>query len=240
MKRWTRRHMLRLVVVTTGLLALGAGIASATIPDSSGVYTACKVNAIGTIRLIDPSLPNTSLMSHCTSLETQLSWNQLGQQGPPGAQGPKGDPGTNGTNGTDGAAGPAGPSDVYTSQPTGADCCPTLSKDYTPLAQLNLPAGRYLLNANTSFQNFDNESAPINAVCNLDAPIGGNVGSAMTSVIGSPYTVGSTSLLGTEAMDVGGTVALKCAATVGLSNQSPSHFVAQFITLSAIRVGAIH
>ena len=68
---------------------------------------------VGTIRLVDPSLPASNLMSHCTSLETQITWNQQGQpgpQGPNGATGPagptggKGLAGTNGTNGTDGTS----------------------------------------------------------------------------------------------------------------------------------------
>src|SRR5436190_7219801 len=95
----------RKVVVLAGAVAAlaAAGIAYATIPDANGIYTACKLNSTGTIRLIDPSLPSTSLLQHCTSLETQISWNQQGQtgaQGLAGVQGPKGDPGP---------AGPAGP-----------------------------------------------------------------------------------------------------------------------------------
>jgi hypothetical protein len=78
------------------VVALGAaGIAYATIPDGGGVYTACMLKNVGTIRLIDPSLGSASLMGHCTSLETQISWNQ---QGPPGING------TNGTNGTNGVS----------------------------------------------------------------------------------------------------------------------------------------
>jgi Collagen triple helix repeat (20 copies) len=67
------------------------------------VYTACMLKNVGTVRLIDASLPASNLMSHCTSLETQISWSQQGQPGIPGPQGPKGD-----TGGT-GAAGPQGP-----------------------------------------------------------------------------------------------------------------------------------
>jgi hypothetical protein len=48
------------------------------------------------------------------------------------------------------------------------------------------------------------------------------------------------SLLGPASMDVRGTIAMKCFATVGLSDISPAHFIAQNITLSAIKVGAIH
>ena len=71
-------------------LLVVAGVAYAAIPDSAGVYTACKLNGIGTIRLIDPSLPSTSLLSHCTALESQISWNQKGQKGDPGAPGENG------------------------------------------------------------------------------------------------------------------------------------------------------
>ena len=54
----------------------GAGIAYATIPGAGAVYTACMLKNVGTVRLIDPSLPPSNLMSHCTSLETQMTWNQ--------------------------------------------------------------------------------------------------------------------------------------------------------------------
>src|SRR5436190_23062229 len=100
----------RKVVVLAGAVAAlaAAGIAYATIPDGNGVYTACKLNATGTIRLIDPSLGNTSLLGHCTSLETQVTWSQRGPTGLAGPQGPKGDAGAAGAQGPKGDAGPAG------------------------------------------------------------------------------------------------------------------------------------
>ncbi|HEX5811286.1 MAG TPA: hypothetical protein VFY38_04230, partial [Pseudonocardia sp.] len=58
---------------------------------------------VGTIRLIDPSLPSGNLMRHCASLETQVSWNQLGQPGPAGPVGTKGDKGDPGPQGPPGA-----------------------------------------------------------------------------------------------------------------------------------------
>ena len=73
--------------------AVAGGVAYATIPDSGNVYTACMLNKVGTIRLIDPALGNSSLMGHCVAAETQISWHQQGQKGDPGI------PGTNGTNG---------------------------------------------------------------------------------------------------------------------------------------------
>src|SRR2546421_3497978 len=97
-RRAGRRTLVAAALVTVGL-ALAAGIAYATIPDGNGVYTACKLNATGTIRLIDPSVGSTSLLGHCTSLETQIRWNQQGQTGPAGPMGPGGKDGANGKDG---------------------------------------------------------------------------------------------------------------------------------------------
>jgi hypothetical protein len=95
-------------------LATTGGIACATIPNSAGVYTACKLNSTGTIRLVDPSLPATNALGHCTSVETQISWNQQGQKGdtgatgPAGLTGPAGPAGLQGPQGDSGDAGPKG------------------------------------------------------------------------------------------------------------------------------------
>ena len=97
-----------LALVLTGL-ALAAGVAYATIPDSGGVYTACMLKNVGTVRLIDPTLPASNLMSHCSSLETQITWNQQGQPGPQGPAGAAGPAGPQGPKGGTGDAGPAGP-----------------------------------------------------------------------------------------------------------------------------------
>jgi hypothetical protein len=105
MKAMLRRRGWRLVIVLGVMLALAGGIAYATIPGDGGIYNACMLKATGTLRLIDPSLPSTNLMSHCTSLETAISWNQKGQQGLTGLtgpQGPKGDTGADRTSGSQG------------------------------------------------------------------------------------------------------------------------------------------
>ena len=88
----TLRFGLFLIVAIAALAA--ASIAYATIPDSNGVYSACKLDATGTIRLIDPSLGNTSFLGHCAPWESQITWNQAGQPGPQGPQGPQGPKGT--------------------------------------------------------------------------------------------------------------------------------------------------
>jgi hypothetical protein len=121
----------RLLTVGVGVLvaaAIASGVAYATIPGPGNVYTACMLKGVGTIRLIDKSLPPTNLMSHCTDKETEISWNQAGQPGPAGAQGARGDPGppgtngTDGTNGTNGADGTDGFSVMTTVEPADANC----------------------------------------------------------------------------------------------------------------------
>lgn len=97
---------------------LAGSVAWAAIPGDGGVYTACMLKGVGTVRLIDKSLPPGNLMSHCKpALEVEVSWNRTGQEGPQGIQGvpgPKGDkgdqgdPGQNGADGADGATGPQG------------------------------------------------------------------------------------------------------------------------------------
>jgi hypothetical protein len=81
------RRGLAVAAVTAGALSLAGGIAYATIPDNGKVFTACMLKNVGTIRLIDPSVGSSSLMGHCTSLETQISWNQQGLPGQDGKDG---------------------------------------------------------------------------------------------------------------------------------------------------------
>src|SRR5690349_15192871 len=84
-----RSWKLAAAAVAVAALA-GAGIAYATIPSAGGVINACMLKNVGTIRLIDPSLPASNPLSHCSSLETPVSWNQQGQPGTPGQDGAPG------------------------------------------------------------------------------------------------------------------------------------------------------
>jgi hypothetical protein len=77
----------RLAISVAVLFVTAGGIAYATIPGSGNVYSACMLKSVGTIRLIDPSLPSSNLMSHCTALEAPISWSQQGQTGAAGAPG---------------------------------------------------------------------------------------------------------------------------------------------------------
>jgi hypothetical protein len=103
MSTFARRSARRFALVAV-LFASAAGIAYAAIPDGNGVYTACMLKSIGTIRLIDPSLPASNPMGHCSSLETRITFNQQGQQGSPGSPGAPGKDGQSVTT----AAEPAG------------------------------------------------------------------------------------------------------------------------------------
>jgi hypothetical protein len=97
---FVRRSAKRMVCVGVLFAAAAAGIAYAAIPDGNGVYTACMLNKVGTVRLIDPSLPASNLMSHCTGAETRFTFNQQGQQGSPGLPGAPGKDGANGVSPT--------------------------------------------------------------------------------------------------------------------------------------------
>jgi len=106
MKKIARRHVIVAVLVVAGC-AVG-GVAYATIPDASQVYHACMQKNVGTLRLIDESLPSTDVLSHCRSSETEISWSQTGQQGPKGDVGPQGPKGDIGPQGAQGLQGPQG------------------------------------------------------------------------------------------------------------------------------------
>jgi hypothetical protein len=114
--RITRRRVAVLVSLVT--LGVVVGAAYATSPGPDGVFTACVSTKDGSVRVIDPTADPRSKTSHCTSDETQTTWNQQGQQGeagPAGVQGPPGEKGADGAagppgpKGADGAVGPPGP-----------------------------------------------------------------------------------------------------------------------------------
>src|SRR4051812_5007050 len=95
-ERQARRLKGTLVRVASG------GIAYAAIPGAGNIYTGCMLKNVGTVRLIDSTLPSSNLMSHCTAPETQISWNQQGQQGQKGEAGTPGAPGKSGADGVNG------------------------------------------------------------------------------------------------------------------------------------------
>jgi hypothetical protein len=78
---------LRAVLITAALgISFGAGVALASIPDSSGEIHGCY-GKNGDLRVIDP------VSGNCRGEETALNWSQggpIGPQGAPGLQGPQG------------------------------------------------------------------------------------------------------------------------------------------------------
>jgi hypothetical protein len=91
-----------IALAAAALLALGAGVAYATIPDSQGVIRACYKTNKGDIRVVDSGA--------CAPGESPLSWNQTGPPGPAGAPGPQGPSGPAGPQGPAGPPGPPGES----------------------------------------------------------------------------------------------------------------------------------
>jgi hypothetical protein len=80
--RLRRSHVL--FTVGALLLAAAAGAAYASIPDKNGVFTACRHNETGAVRLIDPSPGTSGPLGRCTPAESQVTWNQQGQPGKDG------------------------------------------------------------------------------------------------------------------------------------------------------------
>jgi hypothetical protein len=90
----------RLALVAV-LALVGAGIAYAAIPDSSGVIHGCYSTKNGSLRVIDSA-------AKCANGEVALNWNQQGPKGDTGATGPQGPKGDTGPAGPQGPQGPQG------------------------------------------------------------------------------------------------------------------------------------
>ena len=89
--------------LTVGFLWLACAVAST--PARADTFYACKLDLLGTLRIV-------SATTKCTTLETKISWDSgsTGAPGPAGPAGPKGDAGPAGATGAAGPVGPAGPS----------------------------------------------------------------------------------------------------------------------------------
>jgi hypothetical protein len=102
-----------MALAAVAIFAIAGGVAYAAIPDAgTGLYHACMLKNVGTIRIIDPAA------QHCiTTLETAITFGAKGDQGPQGI------PGANGTNGSNGNPGVS----------------PTVAQ--LPVSNANCPAG---------------------------------------------------------------------------------------------------
>jgi len=190
---WGRRPR-RLIVIAAALFAAAGGIAYATIPGSGGVYTACMLRNIGTIRLIDTS--SSSNRGRCTRSETQISWNQQGQTGPLGPAGPQGPKGDSGPKGDQG---PSGLSHAYWM--LGFADPITITAD-TVIVQMQPPAGTYLINAKTWIENDGDATASI------ECQAGGTIGDGETVTVPAGQTV-SVSFMAAETTN-GNKIGIAC------------------------------
>jgi Collagen triple helix repeat (20 copies) len=157
------------IAATAGLLAaFSVGVADAAIPDAGKVYTACVLGQVGTVRLIDPSLGPNNWMGHCSKLESQVTWNQLGQTGPAGPTGATGATGPTGPQGPAGSAGPVGPAGpIGPAGPAGSSVTATFAfgtpntflgapDQLTQVASKHLDGGSYAVVASVSLDELGN------------------------------------------------------------------------------------
>jgi len=80
-------RLVALLAVAAGAVLAASAVATATIPDATGVIHGCYKKGSGTLRVIDDAT------SACAANESSLSWNAQGQ---PGLQGPPGPAGASG------------------------------------------------------------------------------------------------------------------------------------------------
>lgn len=83
----------RMALAAVAIFAIAGGVAYAAIPDAgTGLYHACMLKSVGTIRIIDPAT------QHCVAtLETAITFGAKGDQGPQGLTGANGAPGVSPT-----------------------------------------------------------------------------------------------------------------------------------------------
>jgi Collagen triple helix repeat (20 copies) len=98
-RRWGRSTLTG-IAAGVAVLALGGGVALATIPGAGGVIHACYGKLGGAVRVVDTGT--------CRPTESALNWNQQGPQGLQGQQGPKGAQGAQGPQGPQGPQGAKG------------------------------------------------------------------------------------------------------------------------------------
>jgi len=204
-----KRKLIRPAFV--GLAIVGAlvvgGIAYANIPDAGGVIHGCYNKTQGSLRVIDSEKGQA-----CTNGESPLNWSQTGPQG---IQGPKG------------PTGPTGPSDVWTVDGYGAPDVGVGAAPETLATTPTLPAGSYLVQAETSLEN--GTATAMDYVCDL-------VDSEANTYSEERATGSSWLTLPVQAV-----VTLASPDTISFECQGTSSPSEAFNTqLSAIAIGTVH
>lgn len=203
----TPRKVVTALAAVAALLVV-AGVAYATIPDSSGTIHGCYARSGGSLRVIDATVTN------CKSTETSLDWNVQGQpgpQGPAGPAGPQGPAGATGPAGPQGLTGPAGPAGTSHGYAASGGHASFASAPVT-VQTLNLPAGTYLVWATGTVTDSANDTY---TTCRL---LSG--GTTIQKQFVDHFAVGFSNRNGSAAFALTGPVTLGGAGSVDVSCSS--------------------
>lgn len=222
---------------------VGVSTASAAIPDPTGVIHACRGNALGLIRVIDPANGQ-----QCRANETALDWNNTGpagvqgdkgatgDAGAAGAKGVIGDTGPVGSKGPTGDAGPAGgPALVDTTEATVTGSTTMTTTDPTSIISVSPAAGSYLVRAHTTLVDIKNDEF---WTCQLTVN-GAAFSTAVTRTHGQelgdagPIDTTELAISGVTSVPTDGTVSLVCQAT----GTDPGTESVSNIKILAVRLG---
>ena len=211
----------KMVFAAAALCALPVGtgigmVASASIPDASGVIHGCyNSSGNGQLDVIDSSVTQT-----CPHGFTPLNWSQIGPQGVPGTPGAPGAPGAPGPKGDTGPPGPpgapgaSGASHAYSSSSQSV----TASTGNTFAAFVdglnNLPPGNYVAWATgnvTGQGSTDNYYVD----CKLSSTSGQMQEQQVQVSVSPPLHYASHSMTGATNLPSGGTIAVACSDPPG-------------------------
>jgi hypothetical protein len=146
------RRLIRAGLVVAAL-TLAAGAAYGAIPSSNGTVTGC-VDSKGSLKVIDAEAGAT-----CAAAAKTLVWNKQGPTGPQGETGPQG---------------PPGPSNAYYASTDQEVVLSTAAA----VANLNLPAGSYVLSAKVSLFDYSGQGV---VTCQLQAFTGSDTQKVLMS-----------------------------------------------------------
>jgi hypothetical protein len=186
---------MKTIVAALAAFAVAGGIAYAAVPDAGGAYHACMLKKIGTIRIIDPDT------QHCSSLETEISFNRRGPAGasPTVAQVAAGD--QHCANGGAAITDANGSTAYVCSGADGRDGAPFSGTFTSPNGQYSLSvtdSGVSIAGADVAAR-FSGNGIDIQSPAALNLTVGGNmtvaVGSALTTSVGAGYELDTGSAL---------------------------------------------
>jgi len=143
-----------LVAAAAAMVVIAAGVAAASIPDSTGMFTGCYKKSSGQLRLIDPGAGGS-----CSSSEQQLTWSQTGNGGIQGSPGPQGD---------QGSPGPAGPDGVSAYQIVTGQGTTSGTPDATAIVTPVCPDGTSVVGGGYEVPKSANVSVEINGASTFD------------------------------------------------------------------------